>query len=46
MVADYFSGPIATIARDEAEEAVSTAPRFLEHFTSLVPVGDPDAGGI
>ncbi len=46
MVADYFSGPTAVVASDEAEEAVSTAQRFVKHFTSLVPVEDPDAGGI
>ncbi len=46
MVADYFSGPTAVIAPDEAEEAVRTAQRFAKHFTSLVPVEDPDAGGI
>ena len=37
-VADYFSGPNPVTAPEDAAEAISTAKRFVAHFTQMVSV--------
>ena len=37
-VADYFSGDEAVTPAKESADALESAKRFVEHFTTLVPV--------
>ncbi len=43
-VADYFSGPNPVVAPDEAEDAIATARRFVEHFSVLAPAQEGTSG--
>jgi uncharacterized protein (UPF0332 family) len=40
-VADYSTGPDAVTSARDACEAVTTAKRFVAHFTNLVPIPSP-----
>jgi len=46
-VADYLTGADAVASAEEAATAVTTAKRFLSHFTQLAPLPDStcDASG-
>lgn len=35
-IADYFTGPEASISAEEASNAVATAKRFVAHFADLI----------